>query len=126
MMRIVLLALVLAACGSDSGTTPTISTLTYSPMTATHGQQSTITGTFLFDDKDGDLAELAAEITLPDNSKQSLPATDIRNIGDTKQGTLNFQMILIPPTAGAYQFALWVTDDGDNDSNRLTGTVTAN
>lgn len=126
MTRMILLATLLAACGSDGGSPPTISALTYSPMTATRGVQATIAGTFTFDDKDGDLAQLAAEVTLPDSSKQNLPMTDIRNVGDTKQGTLGFQMILIPPTAGAYQFALWVTDDGDNDSNRLTGTITAN
>jgi hypothetical protein len=128
MIRTALLALVFAsACGSDGGgTAPSIASLTYSPMTVTHGQQATVAGTFTFDDKDGDLAELGAEITLPDNSKQNLPMTDISNVGDMKQGTLQFQMIVTPPTAGSYQFALFVTDDGDNESNRLTGTVTAN
>ena len=126
MTRTALLALLLAACGSDGGTKPTISALVYAPMTATHGQQATIAGTFTFDDKDGDLAQLGAEITLPDNSKQSLPMTDIRNVGDAKNGTLGFQLIVVPPTAGTYTFALFVTDDGDNESNRLTGTVTAN
>jgi hypothetical protein len=127
MIRTALLSLVFAAaCGSDSGSAPTISALVYAPMTGTHGMQVTVTGSFTFDDKDGDLAELGGEVTLPDSSKQNLPKSDIRALGDMKQGTLPFQLIVTPPTAGAYQFALFVTDDGDNESNRLTGTLTAN
>ena len=113
------------ACADDAGTPPTISSLMYSPNTVARGQQSTITGTLLFSDDDGDLAQLAVEVTLPDATKQTLPATDIRGVGDTKEGTLGFQMILVPPASGTYRFTLFLTDDGDNESNRLDGMLTA-
>lgn len=127
-MRPALFALaLLSGCGSDDdGVAPAIAALTFSPTTATHGVPVTVTGTFTFTDDDGDLAELGAEVTLPDQSKQTLPMTDLQNVGDMTSGTLNFQMQLIPPAAGTYQFALWITDDADRESNRLGGTITAN
>jgi hypothetical protein len=114
------------ACASDDGTPPAITGLTYSPMTATHGVVVTVTGSFTFDDDDGDLADLHGELTLPDQTKQSLPKADIRALGDMKTGTLGFQLQALPPTVGSYKFQLWVTDDADNESNRLDGTLTAN
>jgi len=127
-MKTILFAALLftSACASDDGTAPAITALTYAPMTATHGVATTVTGTFTFDDDDGDLAELGGEVTLPDQSKMSFQKTDIRNVGDTKQGTLSFQLSFIPPAAGTYQFALFVTDEGGNVSNRLDGTLTVN
>lgn len=127
-MKTTLLAALLftSACASDDGTAPAITALTYAPMTATHGVALTITGTFTFDDSDGDLAELGGDVTLPDQSKMNFQTTDIRNVGDMKQGTLGFQMQVVPPTAGMYKFSLFVTDDGGNDSNRLEGTLTVN
>jgi len=120
-----LACILLTACASDDGTPPKISALTYDPMTVTHGQAATVAGTFTFDDDDGDLAELGAEVTLPDQTKQMLPMTDLRGVGDMTTGTLGFQMQIIPPTAGTYSFSLWITDDADNESNRLDGTLAA-
>ena len=125
MKHTVLACILLSACASDDGTSPNISALTYSPNTATPGQVVTVTGTFTFDDDDGDLAELGAEVTLPDQTKQMLPMTDLRGVGDMTTGTLGFQMQIIPPTAGTYSFSLWITDDADNESNRLDGTLAA-
>src|SRR5687767_5502312 len=126
-MRTILLASLLfaAACGSDSGTAPSISALTYAPMTITAGQQATVTGSMAFDDKDGDLAEMGADVILPDQSKQSIPMTDIRALGDQKTGTINFALTIVPPTAGVYKFSMFVVDDGDNTSNKLDGQLTA-
>lgn len=125
-MRIQALAfLAFAACSSDSGSAPEIANLTYSPMTVTTGQASVVTGSITFADTDGDLAQLGAEVTLPDASKQSLPMTDLRGVGDMTEGTLAFQLSFVPPAAGAYRFALFITDDGDHESNRLEGTITA-
>ncbi len=126
MRTALLLALLLSACGTDSGKPPAIAALTFSPTTVTHGMQATVAGTFAFNDADGDLAELAAEVVLPDQTHMLLPRTDLRGVGDMTTGTLGFQMTLIPPQAGVYQFSLWIIDDGDNESNRLDGTLTAN
>ncbi len=126
-MRIALaLSLLLAACASDdAGTAPMISSLTYTPMTVTVGQATTISGSIAFDDTDGDLDQLAADVALPDGSHQMLPMTDLQNVGDMTHGTIAFAMTLVPPAAGAYAFSLWITDDGDHDSNHLDGSVTA-
>ena len=117
---------IISACASDDGTAPTISTLTYSPMTATHGVALTISGSFMFADEDGDLAEMGGEVTLPDQSKMSIAKTSIRALGEMTTGSLAFQLQVVPPVAGSYTFQLFVTDDGDNVSNRLDGTLTAN
>ena len=127
-MKIILATALLfaSACASDDGTPPAITALTYAPMTATHGVATTVTGTFTFDDSDGDLAELGGVVTMPDQTMMNFQTTDIRNVGGTKQGTLSFQMSFIPPAAGSYKFSLFVTDDGGNESNRLDGTLTVN
>src|SRR5512139_3640708 len=72
-MKITLLVLLLfaSACASDEGTAPTIAALSYSPTTVTQGVATTITGSFTFDDSDGDLAELGVEVTRPDQSKMN-------------------------------------------------------
>jgi hypothetical protein len=127
MIKILAAALLLtSACASDDGTAPTISALTYSPMTATHGVALTITGSFMFADEDGDLAELGGEVTLPDQTKMSFAKSSIRAIGEQTTGSLGFQLQVVPPVAGAYKFELFITDEGDNVSNRLEGTLTAN
>ena len=127
-MKIILATALLfaSACASDDGTAPAITALTYSPMTATQGVATTVTGTFTFDDKDGDLAELGGQVTMPDQTTMNFQTTDIRNVGDMKTGSLGFQMSFVPPAAGSYKFSLFVTDDGDNESNRLEGTLTVN
>jgi hypothetical protein len=124
-MLFTLASLSLVACSDDPGTPPTISNLTYSPATVTHGQQTTVIGNFAFDDKDGDLSKLGGNVTLPDNTQMALAKTDVSALGDMTSGTLAFQLTFVPVAAGTYRFALFVTDDGDNESNRLEGTLTA-
>ena len=126
MNKLLAAAFLCSACASDDGTAPTISALTYSPNTATHGVAVTVTGTFMFADEDGDLAELGGEVTLPDQTKMSFAKSNIRAIGDQTTGSLGFQIQVVPPVAGGYKFELFVTDEGDNVSNRLEGTLTAN
>jgi hypothetical protein len=119
-----LVSLSLAACASDGGSAPAISALTYSPMTATVGMQSTITGSVAFDDEDGDLARMHVEITAPNGMVTTIAPANISAIGDLTTGTLPFQMLFVPPNAGTWTFKLWISDDGDNNSNKLDGTVT--
>jgi hypothetical protein len=127
-MRTVLLLsslLSLAACGSDDdGTAPAISNLAFTPTTLTAGLQTTLNGTLAFTDPDGDLADLGVELTLPDQSKQSLPMTPLQNVGTMTSGTIAWALIVTPPTAGTYQLELWIVDAEDHASNRLGGTIT--
>src|SRR5689334_9890883 len=102
--------LTLAACASEDSTAPTISNLTYSPTSLPVGQASTISGTLAFSDPDGDLDQLAALVTLPDQSKQMLPMSDLQNVGTMTDGSLAWTMIVVPPVAGTYHMSLWLTD----------------
>lgn len=124
-VSLVVFTLTLTACGSDDGSPPAIASLTYSPMTVPRAQQSTVTGSITFTDKDGDAAQLGIDVTLPDATSQELPLTDLQNVGEMTSGTIAFSVILTPPLAGAYQFELFIVDDSDNESNRLMGTLTA-
>jgi len=117
--------LVLAAACTDDSASPTISDLTGSPTSMKVGQQVTMTGTMMFDDPDGNLAQLGGEITLPDQRVQELRMTDLAGVGSMKTGTLGWQMAVIPPMAGDYTLALWVTDADGNESNHLETTATA-
>ena len=125
-MRIAFLLPLFAACASDNGKAPAISNLTYTPASITHGQQATVTGSIMFDDQDGDLDKLAGEVTLPDGTKAQLASTDLQAYSEQTHGTIAFAITIVPPAAGTYSFSLWLTDDGDNKSNALDGTLTAN
>ena len=125
-MRIALvLVSFLAACSSDSGKAPAISALIYAPATVTVGQQSTVTGSMTFDDEDGDVSKLTGEVTLPNLTKQMFVNADLQALGEMTHGSIPFAITIVAPAPGAYAFELWITDDGDNKSNRLPGTLTA-
>jgi hypothetical protein len=115
----------LVACASDDTTPPTISNLTFSPSTLPVGVQTTISGTIAFSDPDGDLDQLGVELTLPDQSKQMLPLTDLQNVGTMTEGSIAWALIAAPPAAGAYRMSLWITDVDGHASNRLEATATA-
>lgn len=117
--------LLAGGCAADDGTAPEISDLTATPTTMTVGQQVTVTGTLHFDDPEGDLDQLGAEITIPDGTKQALRNVDLSTVGTVTTGTLTWALIVVPPAAGTYTLALWVTDANGNDSNRLETTATA-
>jgi hypothetical protein len=117
--------LALAACTSDDSTAPKISSLTFSPSSLPVGQQSTISGTLAFTDPDGDLDQLGVEITLPDQSKQALPMTDLQNVGTMTEGTIGWALLIAPPAAGTYHMSLWITDVDGNASNHLDASAAA-
>ena len=121
-----LLCLALAACASDDDTAaPTISNLTASPSSLPVGQQTTVSGTVMFSDPDGDLDQLGVEVTLPDQSKQALPMTDLQNVGTMTEGTIAWALIVVPPSAGRYDMKIWVTDAEGDPSNQLMGSAMA-
>ena len=117
--------LALVACASDDSTAPTISNLSYSPMSLPVGMQTTISGTIAFNDPDGDLEQLGAEITLPDGSKQTLPMTNLQNVGTMTDGSIGWALIVVPPSAGTYHMSLWITDADGHTSNKLEASATA-
>jgi hypothetical protein len=125
-MKNALLLVLVGACASDPDPVPpTIANLSYSPLSLPVGQQGTVNGTLTFDDPDGDLAQLAVEVTLPDHSRQTLPMSNLQNVGAMTEGTIAWALIVVPPTAGRYDFSLWITDAAMNVSNKLDGSVMA-
>ena len=117
--------LALAACTTDDNAAPTISNLTYAPNTMTVGVQTTISGSLDFSDPDGNLDQLAVEVTLPDQSKQMLPMTDLQNVGTMTEGTIAWALIVVPPSAGRYDMKIWITDVEGDPSNQLSGSAMA-
>jgi hypothetical protein len=115
----------LVACASDDTTAPTISNLTFSPTALPVGQQTTVSGTVAFSDPDGDLDQLGVEVTLPDQTKQALPMTDLQNIGTMTDGSIAWALIIVPPTGGTYRMSLWITDADGHASNRLEAAAAA-
>jgi hypothetical protein len=115
--------LLLLACAADDGDAPTISTLTYGPDTIAPGVQSTISGTLSFADPDADLTQLGVALTLPDGHVQQLPLTTLQGYTGQAAGQVTLTLALVPPSAGAYAFEVWVLDAQDHASNRLSGTL---
>jgi hypothetical protein len=126
MKNLALFALLAGCSSGGDGKPPSIAALTFSPMTVPTGQQSTVNGSFTFTDEDGDTDQLGIDVTLPDNSSETLPMSDLQNVGDMTEGTIMFVVFFAPPAAGSYKFAIFITDEGDNESNKLMGTLTAN
>jgi hypothetical protein len=125
MRTFLLLFTFLAACTSDDSSAPTISNLTFSPSSLSVGQQTTVSGTLAFSDPDGDLDQIGVEVTLPDQTKQTVPMTNVQNVGAMTEGTLSWAVIITPPAAGTYRLSLWITDAVEHESNHLDAVATA-
>ena len=65
------------------------------------------------------------EVVLPDQSRQTIPMAPLQGAGEMTSGTLQWAFAIAPPAAGTYGFERWVIDAGDNKSNRLSGSLTA-
>ncbi|MGE0551732.1 MAG: hypothetical protein AB7O24_28885 [Kofleriaceae bacterium] len=117
----------IAACTSeDPGEAPEISGLTYAPDTMAVGEQTILDGSVAFHDPEGDLAEIALLWHLPSGGEQLFPNGPVQGPAiDHADGALQFALSMIAPEAGAYSFELWVIDEAGNESNRLTGGLTA-
>ena len=121
-------AALLAGCGSDSassGTPPTISALSITPMDVTVGMSNTLTASLTVDDPEGDESEVDVTIKIPSGASQALPPTMIQGAGATTAVPLQVFLVLDPPTAGAYDLTFQCTDAEGNQSNALSTTVTA-
>ena len=114
-----------SGCGdeADSGTAPTIADLTYSPASGAVGVQINISGQFYFEDVDADVSGMGLEVELPDGSTQSVPAQAPQGTRGVNAGNIMFVFALQAPSAGTYGFDIWLTDDGGNASNRLSGAI---
>ncbi len=124
--RVALLALLLtSACTDGDGEAPTVSALTIAPTEIAVGATTTVSGTFAFADADGDITNLSVSITPPGGALVPGPVTPVAAAAGVTAGTINWSVVLAPPTTGDYVLTLGVVDEADHPSNTLEGRVTA-
>jgi hypothetical protein len=126
LVSVLLASLLAVGCGEDKGTAPTISDLTIQTTSVTVGEQVTVSGQFTFSDPDGDLESFSVEVTAPTGLSQTVGPQAIQGAAGVTTGPVGLAVVFNPGVVGDYVFAVWVTDSAGNDSNRLSGTVTAN
>ena len=124
MKTLAALVLVLVGCGSD-GSAPVVTDLVVGPLTVPVGTATAITGTIRFTDSDGDVDQIAAAVTFAGARTEVGPANIQPSPGDVKEGSVAVGLSLSPPVAGTYELEVWLLDESDNKSNKLTVSVTA-
>ena len=101
------------------GSPPVIRELQLTPDSAVVGERTTITGMVKFEDLDGDVASIRVEVR---GSKKLAQSTALRVAG-AKSGTAAFTLQLTPAKAGVQSVIVTVQDQGENLSNKLSGTI---
>ena len=114
----------LVGCGGD-GSAPVVSNLAVGPLTVPVGPATAITGSIRFMDSDGDVDQIAAAVTFAGTRTEVGPATIQPSPGDVEVGSVAVGLSLTPPVAGTYELEVWLLDEADNKSNKLTVSVTA-
>jgi hypothetical protein len=107
------------------GAAPYVEALTFSPEVVTVGQSNTVTGTFAFDDPDGDAGRIAFRITDPSNQTQDVEPQEVPGLRGQTSGTVQFTLSFQPAAAGLHTIEVWLIDDTDFESNHLSGEVEA-
>ncbi len=124
---LILTAVTSSACrgdGDDGGGAPEISGLIYSPDAAVVGDTVLIEGEFAFTDDEGDVAFMAVELRPSGGVPQRAADVSVTGSAGVVDGTVPFQLTLQNLTAGSVEFALWLIDVEENESNELVGAVT--
>lgn len=121
-----LAALALSACDDGpEGTAPSISELSYAPDQAPVASPFQVTGQLDFTDPDGDLAAIVFQITAPDGTLSAPSRSKLSGTDGLTAASLQITFTAIAPTAGDYDFEVWLEDAAGHTSNRLAGHVTA-
>ncbi len=123
--QLVLMLLASACASEDLGSPPEISDLSYSPSAVTVGELATIAGALRFEDPDGDVLELLVTVSDPDGNRSEMPGTEVVDAAGKTSGTVTLQLALALPQPGTYSFEVHVVDQNGNDSNALSGSITA-
>ncbi len=122
----IILLLLASACGSeDLGSPPEISDLNYTPSSVQAGELATVQGTLLFEDPDADLLEMVVTLSDPAGNESEMPGTEVVDAAGKTSGIVTLQLALALPQPGIYPFTVRVVDQNGNDSNALSGSITA-
>jgi hypothetical protein len=118
---------VIAACGheTDLSPVPAVSDLTIQNPVVTVGGTVQVKGALSYLDGDADLTSLYIAVTTPAGQSQTVGPSPAAGVENRRAGTLSFSFTLNVAAPGDYQLELWLVDAADNESNHLTGTVTA-
>ncbi len=99
------------------GSPALISDLKIEPSVASVGERTTLIGSVKFEDPDGDITTLRAEV------RGGKTVTTPLRLAGSKTGTATFSIVLNPTKPGAQAIEVWIQDTGDNHSNKLLGAV---
>ena len=123
-----LLVITLAGCGSSGGgstdSTPSISSLSFSPTSALQGDGNgsiTVTGSVTFTDAGGDLTTLHLA-----NSQGQNITVPVSGLAGMMSGTLQGQFTVSTQNAGHFTFEVYVSDSLGLSSNKLSGSFDIN
>jgi hypothetical protein len=121
MLRVFLVAALLAGCGDDP---PTIRNLKYSPNAANVGVMETINIMVDYADSDDDISQIAFDLIAPSGTTQYSPMLPIQ---DPNQGAVGNVPSSIdgfaPAEVGDYFFDVWIIDLKGRFSNKLRGQI---
>ena len=110
--------------GSSENSAPSISNLTFSPVSALQGEGNgtiIVTGSLTFSDPGGDVNALH----LTDSQGESITEV-LSGFSGITSGTIQAQVTISTQTVGHYTFQVYVTDSQGLDSNRLSGSFDVN
>jgi hypothetical protein len=117
-------AVLVAGCSDDP---PFIQMMTYTPNAGFINTDLTVSGTFNATDDDQDVSQWVYELISPSQTLlYRSPATPVTSMGTGVVGPVTFTMMIdhsYLPTAGVYQFNLWLIDIEGRKSNSLNGLL---
>jgi serine/threonine protein kinase len=99
------------------GSPALITDLKLETSVAVVGEKTIVIGSVKFEDPDGDVTTLRAEVR-----GGKTVSTPLRMAG-SKTGTATFSVVLTPSKIGAQAIEVWIQDAGDNQSNKLLGAI---
>ena len=119
-----------SACSGSSSSSPAdgapaISALTLNPSSVPAGKVVAVQGTVAFSDPEGDVTQVAIALTPQNGAEQPAKRADAQNTAGQTSGTLSFLLDLQVPAPQTITVTLSVFDKAGNESNRLTGQITA-
>lgn len=120
------ITLFVSGCAGD-GAAPNVKDLTITPASASAlsvGKVGVLEGQVIVEDADGDLDELYAEITIPDGRSQTLAPTKLQGASGAKSAPVKVMLGIQPPAAGEYTLNVWIRDEKDNDSPKISTKFT--
>ena len=120
---VVALAGIVCACEVRGGEPPVIEGLILGEHTVIVGEDDQISGAFEFHDPDGDAERIVLEVRLPDDTLRVFGPSEVVGLINQEHGTVTFSLRFPRDPVGAYEITVWLVDEDDLESNRLTGTV---